>query len=220
MCDRKRGNSMFIGYYNIANLVTLSGLMFSAGACFCSLSHDFKSAVALFLCACFCDVFDGRIARSLQRTKVEKTFGVQIDTVCDMVSFGFTPVVIGYSCFDNPSPYLLMVFFFFGATAGIRLAYFNTEAIEKNDNMEMHHYTGLPVPASCIMVPALLIVHHFIQDDTVAQIIFAVTYALVGCAFIGNFKIKKFGTLPTILFLLVVLGLIAVSLFTDWLVVV
>lgn len=210
---------MFIGYYNPANLVTLAGLLFSAGAAFSALSHDFKSAVALFLCACFCDVFDGRIARALKRTKEERTFGVQIDTVCDMVSFGFTPVVIGYSSFAHPSFYLIVAFMFFVAAAAIRLAYFNTEAIEKTDNMEMKHFTGLPVPASCIMVPALLIINHFVQNDTVSQIVFAAVYAAVGAAFIGNFRIKKFGTLPTVIFLLFVLVLIALSLFTDWLVV-
>ena len=89
---------MFIGYYNIANLVTLLGLVSSVLACFNAMNGNIKMGVVMFLLAGLCDMFDGRIARSMKmRSGREKLFGVQIDTVCDMVSFGLTPVIIGYA---------------------------------------------------------------------------------------------------------------------------
>ena len=56
---------MFIGYYNIANLVTLLGLVSSVLACFNAMNGNIKMGVVMFLLAGLCDMFDGRIARSM-----------------------------------------------------------------------------------------------------------------------------------------------------------
>ena len=138
---------MFIGYYNIANLVTLLGLVSSVLACFNAMNGNIKMGVVMFLLAGLCDMFDGRIARSMKmRSGREKLFGVQIDTVCDMVSFGLTPVIIGYAL-GMRGVFDILVFLFFAICGGVRLAYFNTQAIARPD-LKMDHFTGVPIPFS------------------------------------------------------------------------
>ena len=81
---------MFIGYYNLANTVTLLGLSSAVMAVFCASQGFYKLAVVMFLFAGLCDMFDGRIARRAASGKQqrERIFGIQIDSLADVVSFG------------------------------------------------------------------------------------------------------------------------------------
>ncbi len=182
---------MFIGVYNLANFVTLLGLASAIVACFSATSGHLLLAVCMFLLSGLCDMFDGRIARGAgSRTRKEKLFGIQIDTVCDMVSFGIAPVVIAYSCGFNHW-YDMAVYIVYASCAAIRLAYFNTQAIEETPDLNMKAFTGVPVPFSCMVLPPLMIAKALIDSTAVVNIIFAAVYLAVGIAFILNVKIKK-----------------------------
>lgn len=187
---------MFIGVYNLANFVTLLGLASSVLACFVASFGNYESirwAVILFLLSGLCDMCDGRIARGAgSRTRKEKVFGIQIDTVCDMVSFGVTPVVIAYFCgFDEW--YHLIVYIIYSACAAIRLAYFNTQAIEETPDLNMKAFTGVPVPFSCLVLPPLVLLLKFVNQigGFAVSLIYALAYLAVGIAFIVNVKIMK-----------------------------
>lgn len=181
---------MFIGVYNLANFVTLLGLASAVVACF-SASSDIRLAVCMFLFSGLCDMFDGRIARGAgSRTRKEKVFGIQIDTVCDMVSFGIAPVVIAYSCgFDRW--YDIAAYIVYAACAAIRLAYFNMQAIEETADLNMKAFTGVPVPFSCMVIPPLMILRSLVESDLIVNAAFDLVFLLVGMAFILNVKIKK-----------------------------
>ena len=168
---------MFIGYYNIANLVTLLGLVSSVLACFNAMNGNIKMGVVMFLLAGLCDMFDGRIARSMKmRSGREKLFGVQIDTVCDMVSFGLTPVIIGYAL-GMRGVFDILVFLFFAVCGGVRLAYFNTQAIARPD-LKMDHFTGVPIPFICYVLPFLVLLMCFV-------------YLLIAVGYILKVRIAK-----------------------------
>lgn len=190
---------MFIGYYNLANLVTLLGLVSSVVACFVSVSYagdptKIKIAVALFLFSGLCDMFDGRIARGgATRNRKQKLFGIQIDTVCDMVSFGITPVIIAY-CLGFNEWYSCIVYVIYACCGAIRLAYFNTQAVEETPDLNMKCFTGVPIPFSCMVLPILMLLFSFF-DVSVVKIFFLVLYFLTGIAFIVNVKIKKLNAL-------------------------
>ena len=93
---------MFIGYYNLANFITLTGMASSVVACLLAISGNIQVAVMLLMLSGVCDCFDGPVARmDKDRSPAEKVFGVQIDTVSDMVSFGVTPAVILFSLGRN-----------------------------------------------------------------------------------------------------------------------
>ena len=82
---------MFIGYYNLANLITLTGLASSVAAiCFAGAGH-FEAAVIAMLIAGVSDMFDGRVARHADREdRKAKMFGIQIDTASPL----FTPAAL------------------------------------------------------------------------------------------------------------------------------
>ncbi len=211
---------MFIGVYNLANFVTLMGLasavaaIFVAGIGGADNVTNIKIAVCLFLISGLCDMFDGRIARGKGgRTRKEKVFGIQIDTVCDMVSFGVTPAVIVYHCgFDKW--WDMAVYILYAACAAIRLAYFNTQALEETPDLNMKAFTGVPVPFSCMVLPPLMILWQSTVPALAQNIIFDVVMLAVGIAFILNVKIKKLNLVYSLF--LIAFEIVCVTLMFMW----
>ena len=180
---------VFIGFYNIANLITLFGVVSSVAACFNAMTGNIKMAIVMFLLAGLCDMFDGRVARSMRmRNRREKIFGVQIDTVCDMVSFGLTPVVIGYALGMRGVADIL-VFMMFAVCGGIRLAYFNTLAID-NPQLKMDYFVGVPIPFVCYVLPFLVLLMCFVPFS-VMRIVFPICYFLIAVGYILCIRIPK-----------------------------
>ena len=192
---------MFIGYYNLANSVTLLGLVSALLSCVVAINSrtsgtvDSKKiiyAVVLFLVSGLCDMFDGRIARGYgSRTRKEKLFGIQIDSLCDMVSFGIAPVIIAY-CAGFNKFYHLIAFCIYAVCGAIRLAYFNTQAVEETKDLNMKCFTGVPIPVCCMTVPPIMLLFKiFGAANLFVSIVFAVVYLMTGIAFVINVKIKK-----------------------------
>lgn len=206
---------MFIGYYNLANAVTLLGLVSALASCVvainarCSAEFDKNLiilAVALFLASGLCDMFDGRIARGYgSRTRKEKLFGIQIDSLCDMVSFGIAPVVIAY-CAGFNQIYHLIAYVLYSVCGAIRLAYFNTQAVEETKDLNMKCFTGVPIPVCCLTVPPMMLLFKLFGSANIAvSIIFAVMYFLTGIAFIINVKIKKLSLIQSFVLIAILL---------------
>lgn len=195
---------MFIGYFNLANFITLTGLAASVAACFMAIGGNIQIAVMLLMLSGVCDCFDGQVARMKKdRAQAEKVFGVQIDTVSDMVSFGVTPAVILFSMGRyNILPVLgnnkfllvctCLVLIFYVICAGIRLAYFNTLEITKREETGEKIFVGLPVPFSAIVYPVLFLLAAVLPiPPHISAAVLVVVYLITALAFIGNFTIKK-----------------------------
>ena len=114
-----------IGFYDYTVVVTYISLVSSIVGMFCAI--DGKLTVAVF-CLAFsglCDMFDGKIARTKKdRTDDEKSFGIQIDSLCDIVCFGIFPIILGYKL-GMCKLYSIVILAFYGLAGVIRLAYFN-----------------------------------------------------------------------------------------------
>ena len=122
---------MFIGKYNKTLILTYLGVASALIGMNFALQGDFKTTMICMVIAGVCDLFDGKVARMCKRTVEEKQFGIQIDSLADMVGFVVFPVVIGYSLglnnWYNILAYVLLVL------AGItRLGFFNITVAEKN----------------------------------------------------------------------------------------
>ncbi len=205
---------MFIGYYNLANAVTLLGLVSALSACAVSINarcatefdkNQIILAVALFLVSGLCDMFDGRIARGYgSRTRKEKLFGIQIDSLCDMVSFGIAPVVIAY-CAGFDKLYHLIAFGIYAVCGAIRLAYFNTQAVEETKDLNMKCFTGVPIPVCCLTVPPMMLLYKLFGNVGAVSIVFALMYLITGIAFIINVKIKKLTIVQSLIIIAIVL---------------
>jgi CDP-diacylglycerol--serine O-phosphatidyltransferase len=142
-----------------------------------------------------CDTFDGKIARSMKnRTREMEIFGVQIDSLCDMVCFGVTPVVISYQMGLN-KPWGIAIEILFVLCGVIRLAYFNVlEELKHSDPGmdEKKGYRGLPITTITIIYPIVFLLKPLVTND-VFIIILGVMHLLVAFLYVLDFKLKKPG---------------------------
>lgn len=150
-----------IGFYNYSVILTYIGLASSVFGI--TQIIDGKQGHAIpFLCLLLsgiCDLFDGKIARAMKnRTEREKVFGIQIDSLCDLVCFGVFPAVIGYCYgFNYGLGLVASVMIILGAV--IRLGYFNVmeEERQRTTTEVRKQYQGLPVTTVAVILPLLFL---------------------------------------------------------------
>jgi CDP-diacylglycerol---serine O-phosphatidyltransferase len=115
----------------------------------------YQAALAIFF-AMFFDAFDGRVARM---TKTQSDFGVQLDSLADVVSFGAAPALLVYKWALAPLGFLgFFVSFAFLACGALRLARFNVLAA-RGDKGASAFFVGLPIPLAAGTIVALVIAH-------------------------------------------------------------
>ena len=86
----------FVGFWNVSVILTYIELCIAVGSIATAAEGKlWVSVIGLILCG-ICDMFDGKIARATKRTKDAQVFGIQIDSLCDLVSFGVLPSAIGH----------------------------------------------------------------------------------------------------------------------------
>ncbi|MCI7804038.1 MAG: CDP-alcohol phosphatidyltransferase family protein [Oscillospiraceae bacterium] len=180
-----------IGFYNYTVILTYIGLASSLAGIYLAMGgkHITFAVVALMISG-LCDMFDGKVARTRKRTDDEKRFGIQIDSLCDLICFGFLPAAIGYAI-GMREIYHIVVMIFFTLAAVIRLAYFNVmeESRQAKTNEVRHEYEGLPVTSVALILPLF---YSFRKDMGVLfPDIYAFLLLAIGIAFITRFKLKK-----------------------------
>ena len=155
----------FIGVYDYTVILTYISLSITVIGMTQAIEKHFKIAIVCLALSGLCDMFDGKIARTRERTEPEKKFGIQIDSLCDAICFGVLPVAIGYSVgmrnwFDMP---ILLIF---PLCAVIRLAYFNVaeEERQKQTTDARKVYEGLPVTSVALILPLLYSFHKDIGE--------------------------------------------------------
>ena len=130
-----------IGYYSYTVILTYLSLVFAMAGIHLSFNGMYQWAfICLMMCG-ICDTFDGMVARSKKnRTEEEKRFGIQIDSLCDLVAFGVFPAILGYNVGLSSIGWLAIEIFYVLA-AVIRLAYFNVqeETRQKETNEKEIH---------------------------------------------------------------------------------
>lgn len=178
---------MFIGKYNKSVILTYIGLVSSIIGIFSATNSKIKYAIICLLISGICDLFDGKIARMCNRNKEEKEFGVQIDSLVDLISFAVLPTIIFYNMgFNN---YLnITIYVVYVLCAVIRLAYFNV--VTADINKSITYYSGLPVTTTAFIYPLLWLVIETLNFQN-KNIIYSVIMLLTALLFIINFKIKK-----------------------------
>ena len=145
-----------IGFYNYTVWMTYAGLLCAIFGMFQAVEGNFVPAMMCLGASLICDTLDGRIARSkTDRTEQESLFGVQIDSLCDTVSFGIFPAVLCY-CLGLRDWLSLLVMSYYCVCCVIRLGYFNVLAQEKEPGGKST-YHGLPVVGLAVILPAALL---------------------------------------------------------------
>ena len=182
----------FIGFYNYTVILTYISLV--SGVLGIKFSYDGRVGLAV-CCLVFsgiCDMFDGAVARTKKdRTEDQKNFGIQLDSLCDVVCFGVLPAIILYFLgIDSIVGIAMLIFYVLCAV--IRLAFFNVlEAKrQKSEDGCAKAYRGLPVTSAAIILPFFFLLG-FLLSDKVMIVIYYILPAITGLAFITDFRVPK-----------------------------
>lgn len=190
-----------IGFYDYTTILTYLSLTSAVIGIYNAMSGNPLLSIVCLLVSGLCDMFDGRIARSKKnRTKNEKDYGIQLDSLCDIVCFGALPLAIGYAIGLNKVIYIpVFVIYLLGAL--IRLAYFNMlENVRQLSIIPTEKsFIGLPVTSSALIFPFIYIFKK--MSGTYFPIIYLITMFVVGILFVTKIKIKK----PSLKFMIVML---------------
>ena len=125
-----------LGVYDYTVILTYISLWISIGGMMLSLNGHLDLAVLCLALSGLCDMFDGKIARTKKdRTEIEKRFGIQIDSLCDVVCFGVFPAMICY-CLGVNTPAGVAALIFYSIASVIRLAYFNVTEAKRQTQTE------------------------------------------------------------------------------------
>lgn len=188
---------MFIGKYNKSVIVTYLGVLFDMIGFYLLMGISepkLTGAVICLMLSGICDMFDGKVARMCKgRTDEDKDYGIQIDSLTDMVSFIAFPIVLlfGVSKSFNVAlnPYLTILVLTLFVIAGIsRLAFFNLNAALEDGPVK--YYTGLPVTSTAIIFPALYLLRYVLSANVFVSV-FLAAYAVVAFFMVFNFKLRK-----------------------------
>ena len=184
-----------IGFYNYSVIVTYLGVISSMIGISLACNGIFDGAILCLALAGACDTFDGKIARAMKnRTHEMEIFGVQIDSLCDMVCFGVTPAVICYQM-GLKSVAGICCEIFFVLCGAIRLAYFNMLEELKHSKPasadEKKYYHGLPITSITIIFPVVYMFRTLLDGHF--TILLAVMLLFVGFFYILDFRLKKPG---------------------------
>ena len=83
-----------LGIYNYTVILTYFGMLVSFTGLTFAIQGDLRTALTCLMISGVCDMFDGKIASTMERTAREKRFGIQIDSLSDLICFGVLPAVI------------------------------------------------------------------------------------------------------------------------------
>ena len=204
-----------IGFYNYTVILTYIGTAFGFLGVTFSWNGNLKAALLCLIVAGFCDMFDGKIASTMNRTKSEKNFGIQIDSLSDLICFGLLPAAIAFGFSNSSNKVLNAVYIAISITyllcALIRLAWFNVDEAERqcHETEARKTYRGLPVTSSAAIFPLFMGAGLFF--DLPMDKIFPWILLAVAIAFISPFPLKKPKFLgKLVLTTLGVLGVVAV----------
>jgi len=202
------------GIYVLPNAITLAALFSGFYGIVMAMNGRFEVACIAIFCAAVLDSLDGRVARM---TNSQSAFGEQMDSLCDMVSFGAAPALIVYiwGLKDLGKAGWIPAFVYI-AGAALRLARFNVNI----GVVDKRFFQGMPSPAAAAMVMGLI----WVMDDAgfkgVSQInwlawsAFGVTL-FAGLSMVTNapfYSFKVVGGRKTVPFIVLVAIVLAIAL--------
>ena len=199
------------GVYILPNLFT-TGNLFCGFWAIISVFHEkyYFAAVAILLASVF-DALDGKVAKLSGATT---KFGVQYDSLSDLVSFGIAPAVLAFSCALRPyGKFGWLAAFLFVVCGALRLARFNV----MSTSGETKYFKGLPIPAAAAMIAlTILLYFELIEKGGVKDIVILFMIYVLAFLMVSNIRYFSFKELnlarrkPFSIFIFVVLTMILI----------
>ena len=188
-----------IGYWNYTVYATYASALSALFGFMCCLAGKPLAAVFCLLLSAGLDMIDGRIARSKpDRTRDEKRYGVQLDSLADLLAFGALPALIFVSEWQlargKISVFAAVLAAAFALCCLIRLAFFNVRsaAAEEASDSGKLDFKGLPAPSIALPLALIYCFRHSMKPGAFLAL-FALLLLVVGAAFITPFTLKKPG---------------------------
>ena len=178
------------GVYLFPNLFTTGNLFMGFYSIVASLKGRFELAAWAIIIAMFFDVLDGKVARLMGATS---SFGVQYDSLADLVSFGVAPGLLAYHWVLAPLGRLGWLTAFFFLTCGaLRLARFNVQGDTPDKS---RYFQGLPIPAAALAIAASYLFEYRLDVNLPPRLLLVwITVLVLGTAFlmVSNIKYRAF----------------------------
>ena len=176
------------GIYILPNLFTTMNIFCGFYAVIAAVNGATNAAAIAILVAAIFDALDGKIARATHTTS---RFGVEYDSLADLISFGLAPGLMIYLWALKPLGRLgWLAAFLFMVCGALRLARFNTQV----DSVKSDHFVGLPIPAAAGMLAATVMLHHRLGIGTSANkililmLIYILSFLMVSSIKFHSFK--------------------------------
>lgn len=180
-----------IGFYDYTVILTYAGALLALLGMQQAIGGNFVTALLCLGGSLFCDTMDGKVARAKKnRTDKEKLFGIQIDSLCDLVSFGVFPCVLCYMAGLRDTLGCVLIGYYFLCCV-IRLAFFNVVETFRAPG-EKSTYHGLPVVGLALLMPAVFMLRLWIPEEALLWVM-RILFPLIGTLYIKDFKMNKPG---------------------------
>lgn len=178
------------GYYNYTVVLTYIGLLFGLYGVVQVIEKNFQMALICLMVAGLCDMFDGMIAATRERTSSEKRFGIQIDSLCDLICFCVMPALFIYQI-SGQHKIAMAVGALYVLCGLIRLAYYNVQEEERqSDTTEKRtYYVGLPVTSAALILPLSFVLSGHLPGKE--QFVPVYILAMTAVAFVLPIHVKK-----------------------------
>lgn len=178
------------GVYLLPNLITTCGLFSGFYAIIATIDGSYQTAALCILLAHVFDGLDGRIARL---TKSTSRFGIEYDSLSDLVAFGVAPGILVYKWALEPwGHWGWLAASLYVACGALRLARFNVQA-----DLGKKGFTGLPIPAAADTVASTVLLYYFFGGEgaTHKHIILLVLIYALAALMVSNVSYQSFKNL-------------------------
>lgn len=183
---RKKIDSMRKGIYILPNLFTATSLFCGFFSLLRTLQEDFYAAAIFILISGLLDGMDGRVARY---TNTTSRFGVEFDSLADVIAFGVAPGMLVFAWALEPFGRLgWLAAFLYVVCGALRLGRYNIQV----NTVESRYFSGLPIPAAAGLIATGILVFYKLGDIGVSKhlTVLIATYIL---AFLMVSTVKYYG---------------------------
>jgi len=200
-------------FYPLPCMFTLASLFCGFYSMIASVEGNFYFAAWAILVAAIFDALDGRVARM---TRTTSQFGVELDSLCDMVSFGVAPGLLAFLWALQPYGRLgWLAAFLYVAMTSLRLARFNAQ----DTKSATKDFVGLPCPAAASMIVTSVLFCHYlgitgeVKHISLLLLVYLLSYLMVSTHKYLSFKNPKPGRFRTFQILVGMLLLFVVIMY-------
>jgi CDP-diacylglycerol--serine O-phosphatidyltransferase len=220
----RREDSVARGIYILPNLITSGSLFAGFYSIAATYNGQFEKAAMAIIAGVVLDGLDGRVARM---TRTTTRFGVEYDSLADLVSFGVAPAFLVYGwALSQFGRWGWLAAFLFLICGALRLARFNVQI----NTVEKGQFNGLPIPAAATFVASIILIFYYLGGSggfkhlALLLAIYVLAFLMVSTVKYNSFKDleafrrRPFNTLVVFIFLALLLAAepqVMIFLFTS-----